>query len=1700
MMVPNGLWTVDGNRYFADLPQAPSFISHVFEGGQIMQVARFPNTNPNDPGAEFRRNSTGTGNTIIDEGLPGGAGYWQGTWAVVRTANWQYEMREVIAHTENGTTDALVLRNNYPLDPSINLNGKDWGYYLVNKLEELDAPGEWFYDVSIGRLYAKSLNPGQAPTEVEVVTEQRGLYMVNCNNITVKNLRFSHYTEAGIRPAGPSSLSYSIAINNCAFNDIMIGVRDLSETGLPGRTIQDCVFERCMLYGVRATWANGSLIDCTFKDIGLWSGFRGLPQPNGASTAVNGNEYGSYSAVSLQGDAVMIERNSIYRAGNNGISFSGTGAMALNNHVTEALSLVNDGAAITFDYCDGCLVVDNIVASSLGVLWGQATNTGNNEEKTTGIYFGNQSIVNSLVQGNTISDCSAGILIDHAPGFFGNKVRNNTVFGCDDAQMFLQDLGEHGADPYQQSFDTEVSGNILYCLKGDQVCLIESQAKATTFSGTQALVDFGQYEGNFYHNPFSDVAVLRLLSFGRAGVEDYLPARELAYSLDGWRHLYQEELTGSRSPLRLKEYAFTPTDAPHPILSNNLNDPQAQTLWSASSTSPDPVHTLFPDGAQGLRLVDGNWLENWSNGHYFQIGNGVDPGAWRVRFRMRSPDADMVAVSPVYDFATNAVYELRNFQLGPDWKVYEALFDVPNVASLRLVNAFVNTQYGTDANLLPTSTLELDWTVFQAGTLDPDNYATEVLPNHRLFYHCPLPGSENDPLNVASSGGNLTIPGEIGQCWSDVFGNFYAAGDQIPLDEWASIILFRMDVPTSTLAFTNGVHTVSGTVTITENQNVAGSIVVPNGATLTIDGAHIGFAASTQSLTTNITVQPGGTLVLKNGATLRNWMGCGSAPEMWDGVKVLGVSDAYEHAPEQGRVLMESGARITNAKCGILAGFGEVDDPTTVGFDDTNYWVGGSVALRHATFENNVYDVVLHPGGWPATAPYNPENANYQGLALFENCTFRTTRALNNPSLYPKAHVRLTGRDASVFRSCTFANERTDIPSLTSAQLGHGIEAFNSSFTVVSCLPNCADGDVPPNTFRNLDHGIHSTTSWGSLYNIARNCRFKDNVCGVFIDGETGLALRDNAVELGRWHGIDMPTMDELYWLNHHRGLFTTRSWGLNIQDNTLARSPGTPGSALLEGIVVGYSEDHNEVVYRNTASNLTMGFVGEGISADVNGGNPNTIGLQFQCNTNAQNATNLMSRKANGDQDFEFLHTIRGIQGNPNLAAGNSFDQNTVWDFAKNTTQVPIITYYYDAAFADQVLVNHPADVAPLTITGNANACGTGPGGLVPGGGLVTVAVLKPILSTSKYEYGTLRYQYEQLIDGGNTDEVVGEIIAAWPQDIWDLRAYLLGHSPYLSVDALKELINKQGVPVAIKLEVCVANPEATQKEGFLKWAELEALYPLPAYALAAIEASWDTKTFRFALEAQMAGKHTRMTQAANHLLELFAADSVRSHPDSLRWVWQQLRTNAARYAETGLLLRQQRYTEAQAVLNAMPAEKELRPKEQSERQRMLSYVGLLATAKADGRDPYRLKANEVQQLETLVGDHYDRPAVWASNLLCAQYKLCRAPYTGGKPEPKSIRLHDYSNTSAALGSQLRIQPNPANNWAAFTYSLPGNSATLQLRIRDASGRVVHTLQAGGEEGQVVWDTRGTAPGVHTVELLREGQVERTERLIVQP
>jgi hypothetical protein len=259
ILVPNNLWSLIEGIYVADLNDipgiqaAPNFISQVYEDEHQLRIARYPNWDEVNPENSFLHNDPlGIGTTIVDSELPGGAGYWDGAWVVIRSANYQYQMTEVESNPVAGT---LILSNDYNGDGLNNLAGNDWGYFLVNKLEELDAAGEWYYDSSSGLLYALSRTSGIAPQDIEVVINMDGLFMNNSDNFVVENIRFAHYADAAIEPSAQVAQNQSLTINECVFSDVLIGIRDLySPLGLRGRSINNCTFERCLLYGVRGTW------------------------------------------------------------------------------------------------------------------------------------------------------------------------------------------------------------------------------------------------------------------------------------------------------------------------------------------------------------------------------------------------------------------------------------------------------------------------------------------------------------------------------------------------------------------------------------------------------------------------------------------------------------------------------------------------------------------------------------------------------------------------------------------------------------------------------------------------------------------------------------------------------------------------------------------------------------------------------------------------------------------------------------------------------------------------------------------------------------------------------------------------------------------------------------------------------------------------------------------------------------------------------------------------------------------------------------------------------------------------------------------------------------------------------------------------------------------------------------------------------
>jgi hypothetical protein len=713
-------------------------------------------------------------------------------------------------------------------------------------------------------------------------------------------------------------------------------------------------------------------------------------------------------------------------------------------------------------------------------------------------------------------------------------------------------------------------------------------------------------------------------------------------------------------------------------------------------------------------------------------------------------------------------------------------------------------------------------------------------------------------------------------------------------------------------------------------------------------------------------------------------------------------------------------------------------------------------------------------------------------------------------------HPKHPGVRPIVFTGCLFENLQEGLTEST--QLGFGIDAFESRVEVLPGCPTPPAACDPANhvntLFRNLDHGVHATAAGGiNTWLTVERATFRDNVCGVYAAGLHAPSITACEMEMG---GLDLDLNTSPYennWFNYHRAIYTTDCYGLRIQDNHVFRSTaGQSTSVAYEGIVVGYTRDNNEVVFRNTVEGAENGFVGEGVCVDntIEAGEylSKIMGLQFHCNTNVGNTMNILSRVAVTAEGFEWpYHSIRGFQGGYQLAAGNVFDQNPSGehrDFFMNTVWEYIINPFYDDAFvAQEPIYNTYGEpslpdpsvlvyVMPVAVdAAAANACNEGPGGL-PGG-----RISAGQLQEYRTQYANVRFLYEQLLDGGNTDETVQAVMDTWPQDVWDLRAALLAGSPFLSTEVLKTLWEQGFVPLAIKAEILIANPDGTRSNGFMPWAEQQADPPLPAYLVAAIEASWDQRTYRSHLQEQMAFHHARYSQATFSLLRQYQA---ANDMDSVLWAWQQLRTPAARFAEALWSADLGHFASADSLLLAMDAEKALSPAVAKERDRLRSYLGLRAAAALGGRSVHELDMGELEALEDLYENGYDRAGVWAA-LLYDRYGSQHLPlHTGGGAVEKSFRNRGRKERLVPTTStgHVQVYPNPAQYWAAMDYHLPEGVRQGTLLVRDATGREVARLAASGAQGQRLWDTRRAQPGLYTVELHGDGHRLASTKLIV--
>ncbi|MBK6540855.1 MAG: hypothetical protein IPG10_06180 [Flavobacteriales bacterium] len=865
---------------------------------------------------------------------------------------------------------------------------------------------------------------------------------------------------------------------------------------------------------------------------------------------------------------------------------------------------------------------------------------------------------------------------------------------------------------------------------------------------------------------------------------------------------------------------------------------------------------------------------------------------------------------------------------------------------------------------------------------------------------------------------------------------------------------------------------------------VTSDIRVTNGAVLTITstvemGPHRG-----------IIVEPGAKLVVDGGTLTSRCFG------FWRGIEVHGNSLEHQYPytqPEhQGMVEVKGGAVIEHAREGVRL------------WDPGNYGsMGGVLIAEDATFLNcrRAVEGMKYEG----FSPHDP-NIPWKNRTRFNRVRFAVDENYRGGSDFD-THLSLWGMEGIDFVQCTWENLQPNM--VESADLGHGITSGESSFriragcsTIVGLGEPCPQAYVEESVFRNLDHGIHAENGNALSFSVDQ-ARFENNVCGVYTNMVNWFSVTRSEFTMAE-RIIPLSGNEDQEFFSRHRGIYSYESHGFILEDNNLLPDDNPIQGLETEGIVVGYNRDFNDAIRANTASGLTFGFVGEGICSDVDNGGLGFIGLQHLCNTNNENAFNLMDRKVTtAGANEQLKHTMRLEQGDHNVAAKNQFDQQDQpmdeSDFKRTSTN-GVLTYYYGGLGNVEPADYTPVWVEPVFATHLPMVCEPRDyhTGRLTG---VQKALLEDALEDGKTAYGNLRYAYNALLDGGNTDAVVEEIMNTWPSGAWELRAYLLGLSPFLTVGALQALFQEDVLPQAMALEICLANPDATQQKDFTDWVLSEAPYPLPQYMVEQIRASWgEEATLRHYMESEMAGHHRAMCVAAMELIADLRNDTVLVQLDSILMHIQQLPTWSARFDEATLRMERGEFDAARAVLDSLENHFDMRAAATAERGRMYDLLDILDAVRDDERTDAELDSAEIDALTSLAADHYDRAAHWAQNILCFHYGLCRPPLTGGGEFLASIPFQEPHTVATPVDVFVMPVPNPARNFVIFHYQLPPDAQGAMIIVRDVHGRQHYRQQVNGAQGQSVWDTRSVPAGAYTVELMSSTQRLAYERLIVQP
>ena len=837
-------------------------------------------------------------------------------------------------------------------------------------------------------------------------------------------------------------------------------------------------------------------------------------------------------------------------------------------------------------------------------------------------------------------------------------------------------------------------------------------------------------------------------------------------------------------------------------------------------------------------------------------------------------------------------------------------------------------------------------------------------------------------------------------------------------------------------------------------------VIVENGGVLTIESTIF------MGESTKIIVKPGGRLILDYRAVLTGM--CGN---MWQGIEVWGNKNAHQYeingSYQQGYLEMKNGAVIENAVCAV-----ELWRP--------DHWstTGGIIHATDATFRNNATSI--HALCYTNHNPGNNKESGYN--CVFKDCNFVIDEDYLGTETFTR-HITLADVKGVGFTGCDFSVKR-GVTGVNPWCMG--INAYDAGFSVSSLCNSpivypCPEEYVKKSTFTGFCTGIKATSNGVHPRSfIVSNSVFTNN---------------DNGIHA---NSTDFPTilMNE-FTIN--KGTYCEESYGIYldnvstfcIEENSFQPVLSIGGSAI--GIGIKDSKGVNDI-YRNHFKNLSCGIlsIGQNALASSSASSPGTVsGLTYSCNENEDNSNDFRVFQDNGTGGIQLQ------QGSISMPAGNTFDaigyqfdnQGTNW-----------IDYYYNNTATGQTPNPSKVNRVFLHSTSNANPCNTHYGNGVVDRSVSEKAALESDYLSSYTDYLDVKQLYENRIDGGSTATQVADINSATPSDMWQLRAQLLGLSPYVSGQVLTTAADRHDIfSDPVLFEILAANPDELKRDSLLNYLENKD-NPLPSYMIDLLRQVASGATARTALVAQMNQLRHDYCLAAGDIVRSDLNDSL-ANPFELRNWLGNMNDIAADHMVISSYLQEGDSISAFALANMLPDLYELHDEGLVDHLDYMRLVQLYQTLIRTDRNVYQLTETETATVENIAENGLGPSQLMARNLLDqiadTNSETCLDSGVPDMMEGRGRTYFDDHLRNKAVGFTVNVSPNPATTWTTVEYTLPSIETKALLTLTNTLGVNTLSSELAGIQGSKVLDLRPLAAGVY-VYTIQCGQYLETGKLVI--